>query len=121
MIKILIVDDNEAIRTILRFTFSSHEYLTYEAENGLLALEIAEKESPDFVLLDIMMPGMDGYSVCSKMKAMPNMAQSKIIALSALTQKQDIDKGIQAGADRYLSKPFTPSQLVKLIQELKSR
>lgn len=117
MEKILIVDDNEGLRRIIKLTLGSGRYQLIEAANGVEAIQLAESELPDFVLLDIMMPGMSGFEVCQKLRAIPTMAKTIIIILSALTQKKDQQRGLDMGADLYITKPFLPTELIKVLNK----
>ncbi len=116
--KLLFVDDNEVVRKILGLTFVNTEFTLLEASSGEEALAIAERELPDFVILDVMMPNMDGYQVCAKLRAIPGMEQSAIVMLSALGQKKDHEKGLEHGADYYLTKPFLPSDLLAFVSRI---
>lgn len=115
--KVLIVDDNERLRKLLSLTLKSTSFQLLEAENGEDALRMTESHLPDVVLLDVMMPGsMDGYQTCSAIKSNPKLSNTKVYILSARAQKADLEAGKQAGADHYLTKPFSPVELLKLIQ-----
>lgn len=118
MHKMLIVDDSDELRKILMLTFSFGKYKLLQAENGQKALEIAAQELPDVILLDVMMPGIDGLEVCRTVKSMPELANCYVIILSALGQKSDREKGLAAGADAYMVKPFMPTDLITLIEQL---
>ncbi len=117
-IKILIVDDNHHTRNILRLTFSRlGEYEIFEATQGIEAIAIFNEKIPDIVFLDIMMPEMDGLEVCRLIKATSTNPHCHVILLSAKVSKLDIEEGLNAGADRYLFKPFSPLQLIEIIDE----
>ena len=117
-VKILIVDDNHHTRNILRLTFSRlGEYEIFEATQGIEAIAIFNDQMPDIVFLDIMMPEMDGIEVCRLIKATPTNPHCIVILLSAKVSKPDIEEGLNAGADRYLFKPFSPLQLIEIIDE----
>ena len=117
-IKILIVDDNHHTRNILRLTFSRlGEYEIFEATQGIEAIAIFNDQMPDIVFLDIMMPEMDGIEVCRLIKATSTNPHCIVILLSAKVSKLDIEEGLNAGADRYLFKPFSPLQLIEIIDE----
>lgn len=115
--KILVVDDNGELRKILRLTFGYGKYKLLEAENGMQAIEIAEKELPEIIVLDIMMPGIDGIEVCRLIKSNPLLAKSYVIMLTALAQQKDKDIAIEAGANFYMTKPFSPAELIALIED----
>ncbi len=117
-IKILIVDDNHHTRNILRLTFSRlGEYEIFEATQGIEALAIFNEQMPDIVFLDIMMPEMDGIEACRLIKSTSANPNCIVILLSAKVSKPDIEEGLSAGADRYLFKPFSPLQLIEIIDE----
>ena len=114
---VLIVDDNEGLRKLLTLTLKATAFHLLQADNGDDALRITKSHMPDFVLLDVMMPGsMDGYQVCSAIKNDPSLRHIKVIILSARGQQDDLDAGRRAGADHYLVKPFSPVELLKLLQ-----
>ena len=106
--KILIVEDEEKLRNILRDYFISKDDLVYTAENGMKALEVAEEMEFDGVLLDIMMPGLDGFSVCRTLRKVSDVP---IIFLTALSAEEDKLYGYELGADDYVTKPFSMSVL----------
>jgi CheY-like chemotaxis protein len=115
--KVLIVDDNEDVRKLLRLTLDGERYHLLEAANGEQCLTLLAQEKPDIVLLDVMMPGeIDGLMVCSCIKQNPETAGTLVIMISARAQVADIEKGKKAGADFYLTKPFSPLELVGLIE-----
>lgn len=108
---ILVVDDTKANRDILRILLKREGYAIIEATNGLEALEILEQQNPDLVLLDIMMPGIDGFEVCEKIKANPATQDLPVIFLSALTQTEQKVRGLDLGAADYVTKPFDKSEV----------
>ena len=113
MKKILIVDDHADIRRLIRLTLEFERYDIVEAADGISALELAASTRPDVVLLDVMMPGdIDGLEVCRRIKAKAAPGSAKVIMLSARGQARDREAGLQAGADAYLVKPFSPLQLI---------
>lgn len=120
MEKMLIVDDNGALRKILMLTFSYGKYKLFQAENGEQALALAALEVPDVIVLDIMMPGMDGLEVCRKIKAMPALANCYVILLTALGLMSDHQAGMAAGANYYMVKPFLPTDLIMLIEGVRT-
>ncbi len=117
MKKILIVDDEEYIRELVAATLSGSPYELLMAKDGEEALEIARKERPDLILLDIEMPKKDGYEVCRALKGDPETSDITIIILTAHAQKEDIRKGYKAGADEYFIKPFSPTALLRKVEE----
>jgi CheY-like chemotaxis protein len=114
--KLLAVDDNVEVRNLLRLTFSFGDYSIREASNGVDALTLIREWHPDIVLLDIMMPGeKDGLQVCREVKQDEEIKDTFIAMLTARGQKQDMQDGIDAGADAYLIKPFSPMELNKMV------
>jgi len=120
MKKILIVDDNESIRNILNISLNNNCNLSIiEATSGPDAVEIALKEAPDLIFMDIMMPGnYDGIQATKIIKQNIKTKDIKVILLTALGQKIDIENGFKSGADGYFVKPFSPSELVGKVDEL---
>lgn len=118
MKKILIVDDEEYIRELISATLSGSPYKLLTAQDGEEAIEVARRERPDLILLDIAMPKKDGYQVCKALKEDPETSDITIIMLTALGQKEDMEKGYKAGADNYFVKPFSPTALLKKVEEI---
>jgi DNA-binding response OmpR family regulator len=112
--RILIVDDEPDIRAIVRATLAS-AYEVVEAHDGLDAAQKLDSVEPDFVILDVMMPLMDGYDTCRVIRNHPRFSQIPVLFLSALGAKQDIVKGYGAGANLYLTKPFEPARLLRVV------
>jgi len=117
MKKILVVDDRKEVRSLIRVTLGDPQYEFYEATNGKEAVEKALSVVPDLVLLDILMPVMDGYEACRKIKSDPRTRSVTIIMLTAKGQDEDIEKGKESGADDYLIKPFSPLELLRKVDE----
>ncbi|EHR70903.1 response regulator with CheY-like receiver domain and winged-helix DNA-binding domain [Burkholderiales bacterium JOSHI_001] len=116
MKRILIVEDQPDIRELVRMTLEMEDFEVHEAENGDIGLQMAARLSPDLVLLDVMMPGsLDGLGVCERIKADAARRRTKVVMLSARNQEADRQAGRKAGADAYLSKPFSPRQLLDVI------
>ena len=114
--KILIVDDQADLRKLIRLTLQPANFQVFEAITGQEALERAAVILPDLVLLDVMMPGdLNGYGVCRALKAQPQFARTQVILLTARGQQADLELGHAAGADDYLVKPFSPTQLLNLV------
>lgn len=119
--KILLVDDNVIIRTLLRLIFANGNYHVREAENGEEALAKIAEEKPDIILLDIMMPGkIDGLAVCEYVRS-SFLKNCWIILLTAQSQKDDFQKGMDAGADFYITKPCNPGELKKLVEKIEAQ
>jgi DNA-binding response OmpR family regulator len=118
--KILVVDDNAQMRNLLRITFSSYaQYTLLQAQNAQEAIDLIKAESPEIIFLDVMMPGdMNGLDVCKFVKSSDEFKSIFITLLSAKGQKDDIATGMEAGADKYLTKPFSPMALLDIVAEV---
>ena len=119
--KILIVDDEAHIRMLIEQTLEDLEDEGVEflsAENGEIALEIIQKENPQLVFLDVMMPKMNGMEVCRRVKKELGMANVFIVLLTAKGQETDRQKGLDVGADVYMTKPFDPEVLLNKAREV---
>ncbi len=116
--KILIADDERDIRELIRFTlqFSGYEVIT--ASNGEEAFEAAYSEQPDLILLDVRMPRMTGYEVCIKLKLDEKTKNIPVAFLSAKGQESEVQTGLEAGAEDYIIKPFSPEQLSERVKVL---
>lgn len=115
--KILIVEDDESIRDLIELTLKTEGYASvYTASNGADAIKMAEKYLPNLILLDIMMPIMDGLTVCSKLKKSENCRNIPIIMLSAKSEESDIVLGLELGANDYITKPFSRKILIARIR-----
>ena len=115
--KLLIVDDEAHIRMLIEQTLEDLEDEGVEllfAENGEQALEIIQREQPNLVFLDVMMPKMNGMEVCHKVKKELNLKDVYIILLTAKGQEVDRQKGLEMGADRYMTKPFDPDEMLDI-------
>jgi len=120
MKKILIVDDQVEVRELVQVTLEIGDYQILTAENGQQALEIAQAEQPDIILMDIMMPGsnVDGLEACRRLKSNPDTAHITIVMLSAKGQESDLSAGKTAGADDYFTKPFSPIALIEKVEKV---
>lgn len=118
MAKILVVDDEDTMRMLITETLALEDYEVSEATNGKLALELIKKDKPDVILLDLMMPEMDGYQVISKLKEQGIVDDFKIVILTAKGQQEEKEAALEQGADHFLSKPFSPMQLLDLVEEI---
>jgi len=116
--KVLVVDDDPYILMSLEFLMKKNGYDVMVARNGTEALELVEKQVPHLVLLDIMMPDVDGYEICRYIKKSPELKHTKVVFMSAKTKEADILKGYDLGASLYITKPFSTRELVKQIKEL---
>lgn len=116
--RVLVVDDILPNVKLLEAKLSSEYYDVLTATNGLEALEKVSTQSPDIVLLDVMMPGMDGFEVCSRIKSDPATAHIPVVMVTALTDSSDRIKGLEAGADDFLSKPLNDTALMSRVRSL---
>ena len=116
MAKILIAEDERDIRDLIIFTLRFSGYEVVAASNGEEAIQLAQQEMPDLILLDVRMPRKTGYEACAAIKADEKTKNIPVIFLSAKGQASEIQAGLQAGAVEYLLKPFVPDQLTARIQ-----
>jgi DNA-binding response OmpR family regulator len=118
MTTILIVDDEPPILDLVRFTLEDAEVRVVEASDGVEALALARRLRPDLILLDVHMPRLDGLEACRQIRRDPALARTPIIMLTAAGQEADRARGREAGADEYLTKPFSPLALLALVEAL---
>ena len=116
--KVLIVDDEPNIIVPLEFLMKQNNYDVQTAQTGEIAMDLISDWKPDLILLDIMLPGMDGYEVCQKIRQKKEFRQTKIVFLSAMARSIDIAKGMGLAADDYITKPFAIDYVVDKIKEL---
>ena len=119
--KILIVDDEEHIVELLKFNLQSAGYEVMEANNGIDALKIANENKPSLMLLDLMLPGMDGFDVCKEIKRNNEMKNTSIIMLTAKGEELDKILGLELGADDYITKPFSVRELLARVKAVLRR
>jgi DNA-binding response OmpR family regulator len=115
---VLIVDDEPAILELVRFTLEDDQVRVLEAPDGIAALDIARAERPALILLDVRMPHLDGVEVCRRLRAEAALRSTRIVMLTAADQEADRARGLAAGADEYLSKPFSPLALLALVRSI---
>jgi two-component system, cell cycle response regulator DivK len=115
--RILIVEDTEDNRQIIRDLLSSVGYELIEAEDGAAGVALAQSEHPDLILMDIQLPQIDGYEATRRIRAMPELAKVPIIAVTSYALSGDEAKTRAAGCDGYIAKPFSPRQLLAKIRE----
>ena len=120
MKQILVVDDDPYILMSLEFLMKKEGFDVKVARNGTEALEIIERDVPELVLLDIMMPDVDGYAICRHIKSSKKLKDIKVVFLSAKSKDSDIQKGYDLGASLYVTKPFSTRDLMKKVRELSS-
>ena len=118
MAKILIAEDEPDIRDLVAFTLRFAGYEVVTGTNGEEAVQLAIKELPDMILLDVRMPRLTGYDACKLIKAEPNLKDVPIVFLSAKGQETEIRDGMNAGAEEYLLKPFAPDQLTERVRSI---
>jgi CheY-like chemotaxis protein len=118
--KILIVDDQPEVRELVEVTLSIGVYQIKQASSGDEALAMARADPPDLVLLDVMMPNstIDGFEVCRRIKSDPAFAATVVVMVTARGQEQDLEIGRLVGADGYFTKPFSPLQLMNMVEEV---
>ena len=109
---VLVADVESMLRRLVRATLRDRRLRILEAATGDETLALAQHEHPDLVLLDVGLPGLDGYAVCRALKADPATAGIKVVMLTARAQRQDIEQGAAVGADAYITKPFSPQRLL---------
>jgi two-component system cell cycle response regulator DivK len=113
--RILIVEDQEDLRAILRDILTAAGYTVIEAFDGVEGVAKARSEHPDLVLMDIQLPVLDGYEATRQIKALPGCATTPIIAVSSFAMKGDEEKARASGCDDYVTKPYSPMQLLALV------
>jgi DNA-binding response OmpR family regulator len=118
MTKILVAEDERDIRELINFTLRLNGYEVVSASDGEEALELALKEYPDLVLLDIRMPRLNGYEVCKLIKGNEATKHIPVVFLTAKGQENEVELGMKAGATDYILKPFSPDQLVERLEKL---
>ena len=119
---IAVIEDDETIRTLLQMLLRNAGFTSVRtAERGDTGFELVRRHKPDLVLLDLMLPGLDGLSVCRRIRETPALAQTRILMLTAKSEDADIVRGLELGADDYVTKPFSRSVLLARIQAVLRR
>jgi len=118
MLKILIAEDEKDILELITFTLQFGGYEVIPTSNGVEALEMTRKEKPDLILLDVRMPRMSGYEVCTNVKVDRDIRHIPVVFLSAKGQEAEIKTGFDTGAIDYILKPFAPDQLLNRLKEI---
>jgi DNA-binding response OmpR family regulator len=118
---VLVADDDEDILVLVSYRLERAGYEVLLARDGPSALATAQERKPDLAILDVMMPGLNGYEVTQRLRADPATAQIPVILLTARVQETDVDRGFEAGADDYLRKPFSPRELRARVQAILAR
>jgi len=116
--KILVIEDDPGTLRLMVYTLQHEGYQVITAANGLDGLRKAMKEKPDLVVLDVMLPGIDGFEICHRLRADPQTAHLPILMLSGKAQEIDKATGLKVGADDYITKPATPSETASRVRTL---
>jgi DNA-binding response OmpR family regulator len=119
--KIVVIEDEPDILEVLSYNLKREGYEVYPASDGHRGLSLIRKESPDLVLLDLMLPGMDGVEICGAIKKDPQTQGTLIIMVTAKGEESDIVLGLGVGADDYISKPFSPKELIARVKAVLRR
>jgi two-component system, cell cycle response regulator DivK len=114
--RILVVEDQEDLRGVLHDLLTGSGYVVAEAADGQAGVEMTRSERPDLVLMDIQLPVMDGYEATRQIKTDPNLKATPVIAVSSYAMKGDEEKARAAGCDHYVTKPYSPVQLLRIIR-----
>ena len=121
MAKILIAEDERDIRDLVAFSLQFSGFQVVQAANGAEAVERAQAELPDLILMDVRMPRMTGYEACKMLKTLPAVRDIPVVFLSAKGQESEIQTGLQSGAEEYILKPFAPDELVRQVTVVLAR
>src|SRR3989442_7674170 len=121
VLSVLIADDEPHVVELVRVTLEDDRVRVFEAADGQTALAVAETLTIDLVLLDVHLPDLSGLEVCRALRANPRFATSRIVMLTAAAQQDDVMRGLAAGADDYLPKPFSPGRRLSLVDRLLPR
>lgn len=116
--RVLIVDDEPDLREVMDYSFRAAGYEVSHAESGTVALASAQRHLPDAIVLDINLPGLDGLAVCEMLRLLPSTRGIPILMLTALATEQTRTLGLQLGASDYMTKPFSPRELVARVGKL---
>lgn len=120
-IKILLVEDEEDIADLVKLQGELSGYKVFVESNGISAMRTVEREKPDLIILDIMLPGQSGLDVCRKIKGTPALKETPVIILSAKSEEIDVILGLELGADDYVTKPFSPKVLFSRVRAVLRR
>ena len=116
--RILVIEDDPASLRLMQYILERKGYEVLTAVNGLDGLKKARSEEPDLVILDVMLPGMDGFDICYHLRAEPQTAKLPILMLSAKAREVDRDTGLKVGADYYITKPVAPAEIISSVEAL---
>jgi len=114
--KILIIDDDAYIIRVLSHILEREGYDVYSAMNGEEGIEKAKDVQPDIIFLDIILPGKDGYAVCKEIRSTPDLKKKYVIMLSSVEQQQEIEEKEKSGANEYMTKPFSPKDVIDKVK-----
>lgn len=118
MSEILVIEDEKNISKTLAMYLEGHGYTVILADRGLDGIKEAEQNIPDLIILDIVLPDIDGYMVCKALRQHPKTSEIPILIMSAKSQKSDIDKAFEYGANEYIIKPFKPQVLMEIVKQV---
>ncbi len=121
MTRILVAEDERDIRELIAFTLRFAGFDVMLATNGAEAVELAEADPPDLVILDVRMPRMSGYEACRRLKENPRTASVPVVFLSAKGQDSEVQQGLASGAEEYILKPFAPDELIRQVRDILNR
>jgi len=116
--KILVVEDDPVALRLVEYTLGQGGYQVVTAANGLEGMRKARQENPDLIILDVMLPGLDGFEVCHRLRSEPETSHVPVIMLSAKAQEVDKATGLKTGADYYITKPAAPSEIMNKVETL---
>jgi len=116
--KILVIEDDPVALRFIKYTLEQKGYQVVTALNGLEGLRKAKTEEPDLIILDIMLPGIDGFEICYRLRAEPQTARLHILMFSAKVQEVDKATGLRVGADDYLTKPANAAEIISRVERL---
>ena len=119
-LRILVADDEPALLRLLEFVLGRRGYVIQGVSNGDAAIDMLEADCPDLAILDVMMPGRDGFEVLKFIRETDHLAGLPVVLLTARAQLDDIQQGLSLGADAYLAKPFDPEELLSVVESLVS-
>lgn len=114
----MIIEDDPATSRLVSYSLNHEGYEVITAPNGLDGVRKAQTEKPDLIILDVMLPGMDGFEICHRLRSESETVKLPILMFSAKAQEADKDTGLRVGADDYLVKPAAPSDIVKRVEKL---
>jgi hypothetical protein len=118
--RILVADDEPALLRLLEFVLGRRGYIIQSVSSGNAAIDILKVDCPDLAILDVMMPGLDGYEVLTYIRETAHLSGLPVVMLTARAQLDDIQQGLSLGADAYLAKPFDPEELLSVVESLVS-